>query len=386
MKIESSFLISGEETTLLPFDKVQNGSFNFVEFQNKDIITDDIAALFKQKSNSCVISILKSTPGPIKHLKLTNQNILTWDDLWIDEQSGNSIDPEIESINLQRNSLLYVNFNLSREKLRHINLEGNIYLKTFTGSNLPALEVIDFENCINLEVVNLGQSKNIRLLSLKNCRLTEEGLERTLSSFTPTKTASANIFPGTLPLFRKKYETLLDLRGNDINWGNRRIASKIRLLVTNNWLVLWDNPPPTSIIPIQMYAFFPKNLGDKQIEGYYMGMQMQQMPPTPTPPPAADPSSQAQEAPEATGQASQAGQASAPPPAYSQPSAPPPAQSQSSPSPSPQPSPSPSPSPSPTPSPSPSPAPSPSPSPSPAPSPSPTPSPSPGGGYGGGYY
>lgn len=352
MKIESSFLISGEETTLLPFDKVQNNSFNFVEFQDKDIITDDIAALFKQKSNSCVISILKKNPGAIKHLKLTNQNILTWDDLWIDEQSGNSVDPEIESINLQRNSLLYVNFNLSRKRLKNINLEGNIYLKTFTGSNLPALETINFENCINLEVVNLGQSKNIRLLSLKNCRLTEEGLERTLSSFTPTKTASANIYPGTLPLFRKKYETLLDLRGNDINWGNRRIASKIRLLVTNNWLVLWDNPPPTSIIPIQMYAFFPKNIGDKQIEEYYTGMQMQQIPPTTTTTQASDPSSQSQ----ADDQVAQAGQASAAA-----------AQSQPSPSPAPQPSPSPTPTPTPTP--------------SPAPSPSPTPSPSPGGGY-----
>ena len=269
MKIESGFLISGEETPLLSFDKVQNNSFNFVEFQDRDIVTDDIAMLFKQKSNSCAISITKKYPGNIKTLKLTNQSVLTWDDLWIDEASGISVDPKIETINLQRNSLLYVNFNLERKELRHINLEGNIYLKSFTGSKLPNLETLNFENCINLEVINIGESKNIRLLSLKNCRLTEEGLERALSSFTPTKTASANIYPGTLPLFRKKYETLLDLRGNDINWGNRRIASKIRLLVTNNWLVLWDNPPPTSIIPIQMYAFFPKNLSDINIQDYY---------------------------------------------------------------------------------------------------------------------
>ena len=269
MKIESSFLISGEETTLLSFDKIQNVSFNYVEFQNKDIISDDIAMIYKEKSNSCKITIERSYSGPIKTLKLTNQSILTWDDLWIDSQSGYSVDPEIESINLQRNSLLYANFNLARKALKHINLEGNIYLKHFDGPNLPTLETLNLENCFNLEIVNLGLSKNIRSLSLKNCRLTEEGLEKTLGSFTPTKTASANIFPGTLPLFRKQYETLLDIRGNDINWGNTRIASKIRMLLTNNWLVLWDNPPPTSVIPMQMYAFFPRNLSDTDIKNYY---------------------------------------------------------------------------------------------------------------------
>ena len=75
--------------------------------------------------------------------------------------------------------------------------------------------------------------------------------------------------PGTLPPFRKKFSTLLDLTGNEINWGNRKIASKIRLLVSNNWLVLWDNPPPTSVIPIQMYAFFPTNIKDTEISQYY---------------------------------------------------------------------------------------------------------------------
>jgi hypothetical protein len=269
MKLESSFLISGEDTVLLPLDKFQNGSFNFVEFQNKDVVSNDLVSLFKQKTNSCTILVTKKPGENMIVLKLTNQSVLTWDDLWLDSDTGLSVDPYIESINLQRNSLLYVNFNLKREALKHINLEGNIYLKSFTGTNLPNLETLDFENCINLEIINLGLSKNIRCLSLKNCRLTEEGLERTLSSFIPTKTASANIYPGTLPLFRKRYETLLDLRGNNINWGNKRIASKIRLLVTNNWLVLWDSPPPTSIIPIQMYAFFPKNLSDINIQNYY---------------------------------------------------------------------------------------------------------------------
>jgi len=268
VKISTNFLIEEEGLVFLPFDKKQTRSFNYVRFEDQELVSNDIAKLQKQKTNSARISI-DTQDIFIKELKLTNQNILTWDDLWIDNFDGSSIDPMIESINLQRNSLLYVNFNLKRDKLRFLNLEGNANLKTFIGTELNALEVLDLSNCINLESVNLGLSKNIRMLSLKNCRLTEAGLEQVLSSFIPTKTASANIRPGSLPPFRKLYETLLDLRGNDINWGNRRIASKIRLLVTNNWLVLWDNPPPTSVIPIQMYAFFPKNIKDTEISRYY---------------------------------------------------------------------------------------------------------------------
>jgi hypothetical protein len=268
MKISTSFLLEENGLVFLPFDKKQTKAFNYVRFENQEPVSNDIVNLKKQKTNSAQI-LIGTKDTSIKELKLTNQNILTWDDLWIDELDKNSVDPLIESINLQRNSLLYANFNLKREKLRFLNLEGNTNLKAFIGTELEMLEVLDLSNCINLESVNLGLSKNIKMLSLKNCRLTEAGLEQVLSSFIPTKTASANIKPGSLPPFRKIYETLLDLRGNDINWGNRRIASKIRLLITNNWSVLWDNPPPTSVIPIQMYAFFPKNIKDIEISRYY---------------------------------------------------------------------------------------------------------------------
>lgn len=269
MRISTHFLLSKKDSVLLPINKKQNSSFNYVGFINQNIVSNDEVYISKQKANSCVLDIVVTSPPPIKELKLTNQDILTWDDLWIDSETGDSVDPQIESINLQRNSLLYVNMNLKRPYLRKLNLEGNLDLKSFMGPDLPNLEYLDFTDCINLESITLGMSKNIRMLSLKNCRLTEDGLERTLGSFSPTKTSSANVLPGTLPPFRKSYTTLLDLRGNDVPWGNSRIASKIRLLVTNNWLVLWDNPPPTSVIPIQMYAFFPKNLGDTQIDQYY---------------------------------------------------------------------------------------------------------------------
>ena len=330
MKISTHFLLDKKDVTLLPIAKKQNSSFNYVDFINKNTVSNDDVYISKQKSNSCVLDIIVNSPPPIKELKLTNQDILTWDDLWLDRETGNSVDPQIESINLQRNSLLYVNMNLKRHYLKRINLEGNTNLKSFVGINLPDLEYLDFTDCINLESVTMGTSKNIKVLSLKNCRLTEDGLERILGSFIPTKTSSANIFPGTLPPFRKQYTTLLDLRGNDIPWGNNKIASKIRLLVTNNWLVLWDSAPPTSVIPIQMYAFFPKNLSNVQIDGYYAGVQMQRTLPTPTPvssaPPATDPNSQSPATASPTSGAS-------------------PTQPQPSPSPSPSPSPTPSPSP-----------------------------------------
>lgn len=269
MRISTQFLIDDEDVVLLPFNKKQNSSFNYVSFNDKDIITNDEVYISKQKSNSMSVVINTASGLPIEELKLTNQSILTWDDLWIDEEDSYSIDPKIQSINLQRNSLLYANFNLRRDYLKVINLEGNLNLKTFIALELPALEVLNLNDCVNIESITLGESKNLRVLSLKNCRLTEASLERTLLSFTPKTTASSNIMPGSLPPFRKRYETLLDLRGNEINWGNRRIASKIRMLVTNNWLVLWDNPPPTSVIPIQMYAFFPRSIKDSEIYQYY---------------------------------------------------------------------------------------------------------------------
>lgn len=268
MKVYSNFLIE-ENQSLLPFSKKQSNSFNYVLFNNANIISNDEAVIYKEKSTSGAVIIDSFNYDTLKELKITNQGIITWDDLWIDSDSDYSVDPKIEHVNLQRNSLVYVNINETRLYLKELNLEGNRALKSVTITDAAALEILDLTNCSQLEVVNLGLSKNIKVLSLKNCRLTEANLQNILCSFTPTKTESGNIMPGTLPPFRKKFSTLLDLTGSEINWGNRKIASKIRLLVSNNWLVLWDNPPPTSVIPIQMYAFFPKNIKDTEISQYY---------------------------------------------------------------------------------------------------------------------
>ena len=364
MKIYTNFLLNSNKTIFLPLDKVQNSSFNYVSFKEKNVVSNDSVFISKEKNNSAILTITHDANYVIEELKLSNQDIKTWDDLWIEAQSGDSVDPRIEKINLQRNSLVYVNINLRREHLREVNLEGNTELKAFIATDAPILEDVNLTDCSGLEVVELGFSKNIKRLSLKNCRLTDIGLEKILSSLIPTICSTSNIIPGTLPPFRKNISTLLDLRGNEITWSNRRVASKIRMLLTNNWAVLWDNPPPTSIIPIQMYAFFSNIISEAQINQYYRGNQIPQIQPLSAPPAQtnADPSVQAP-------------QPQSQPPSASPPAAPA-SQPQPSPSPAPQPQPSPSPAPQPQPSPSPAPQPQPSPAPSPPPSPAPSPPPS----------
>lgn len=88
--------------------------------------------------------------------------------------------------------------------------------------------------------------------------MSESAMEQLLRDFTPTVCASANV--RGVGAFRKQHNTVLDLRGNNIFWGNRRIASKIRLLLNNNWVVKWDNNPPPEVIPPQMYGFFVESL------------------------------------------------------------------------------------------------------------------------------
>ena len=326
MKIYTNFLLNSNKTIFLPLDKVQNSSFNYVSFKEKNIVSNDNVFISKEKNNSAILTITHDANYVIEELKLSNQDIKTWDDLWIESQSGDSIDPRIEKINLQRNSLVYVNINLRREHLREVNLEGNTDLKAFIATDAPILEDVDLTDCSGLEVVELGFSKNIKRLSLKNCRLTDIGLEKILSSLIPTVCSTSNIIPGILPPFRKNISTLLDLRGNEITWSNRRVASKIRMLLTNNWAVLWDNPPPTSVIPIQMYAFFSHHISEAQINQYYRENQIPQVQPPSVPPTQtnADPSVQATQPPSAAS-------APQPPPSPSPTPSPPP----SSPSPSP---------------------------------------------------
>lgn len=269
-KLHSFFKVT-KESKQMSFGKKTPHNFNYVDFVDpENIYFNNNATLHKQMNDSYLLEIdlddrYKST---IPEFKFTNQNVLTWEDYWIDAKTNTLIDPRIERINLQKNQLIHANFNLSRQTLTHVNLEGNLNLRGVFFYNCPKLEVLNLSNCPALDVINLGNNKSLKALLAKNCALTPVAQEFLLRDFCPITTSSSN---RPFDMFRKSYETFVDLRGSQIDWGNRKIASKIRLLLCNNWLVLWDNAPPTSIIPPQMYAFFSTNLSDSLIKDYYYG-------------------------------------------------------------------------------------------------------------------
>ena len=193
-------------------------------------------------------------PGPIQKLKLTNQKIISWDDYWVDENLDLMVDPLISEINLQRNSLVYVNMSLPRAELTSLTLEGNRNLTHLYIHHTPKLQRLDLSNCPSLSYVSLGENRSITHLSINGCGLVSSVVEQILRDFRPVITSSAN--ERGAGMFRKKFSTVLDLRGNDLDWSNSRISSKVRMLLCNNWVVKWDQNPPTDIIPPALYAFY----------------------------------------------------------------------------------------------------------------------------------
>lgn len=258
------FQVSSPAVKTLQFGEKAKCAFNYVDLPKE---LKSIACLDKQMNSSYVLSITVDDTelGEIPELKITNQSISSWEDLWINE-ANNSVDPGIQHINLQKNDLIHANFNLRREKLKVLNLEGNEYMGAVIIRDAPALEVLNVSNCPYLDIVHLGKCTAIKTLLARNCNFTPQAMESLLSGFTPTKTASLN--QDSL-LLKKSYDTVLDLRGSVIDWSNRKIASKIRLLLCNNWLVLWDNMPPSSVVPPQMYSFFTNNISDSLIKAHY---------------------------------------------------------------------------------------------------------------------
>ena len=269
--LQTFFKTSIPLTKVLSFGEYAPQNFNYVKFYDPRMeYINNKAYLSKQYVDSYTIRIDTDPKYPqkeIEELKLIASNISSWEDYWIDPDSNELVDPLISKINLQKNDLVHANFNLPRKALRHINLEGNLALKAVFVSGAPSLEVLNMSNCPALDIVNLGANKNIKGLLARNCNLDSAQQERLLRDFAPTLSSSSNV--AGINLFRKSYETFLDLRGNEIDWGNPKVASKIRLLLCNNWLVLWDNPPPVSIVPVQMYAFFTNNLEENLIKEYY---------------------------------------------------------------------------------------------------------------------
>lgn len=268
-KLRSYFKSSVSKVKTLSFGLKFEDNFNYLDIPDPSrSYINNSAKLHKEMHDSYVldVEIDERYQDNIKELKLTNQSILTWEDYWLDTRNNSLIDPKIEHVNLQKNDLIHANFNLERKELKSLRLEGNRNLRALIISEAPKLEVLDISNCQSIEVINLGINGRIKALIAKNCNMTSQTQENLLRDFRPVVTSNSNT---DFSLFRKKYETVIDLRGSEIDWGNRRIASKIRLLLCNNWLVLWDNPPPTSIVPPQMYSFFTSNLEDSLIRQYY---------------------------------------------------------------------------------------------------------------------
>lgn len=212
--------------------------------------------LEKQLTDSLRISVeyKDHIPHPIDTFKLTNQSVTTWDDYWVDSRDGLITDPRIRSMNLQRNRLIYVNMNTPRLELRELILEGNQELTHLYIHEAPALERLDITGCKGLGYVSLGINRSVKELIARDCNMSGETLEQLLRDFTPTVCSSANV--GGVGMFRKQHETVLDLRGNVIDWSNPRVSSKIRLLLTNNWVVKLDNNPPTGVVPPSLYGFY----------------------------------------------------------------------------------------------------------------------------------
>lgn len=188
----------------------------------------------------------------ISQLKLTNQGLITWDDHWVHEDR--MVDPGIQSLNLQRNRLVYVNINLPRPSLQSLNVEGNTELQHLYVHEAPNLHTLNLSGCTALQYISLGLNYGLRQVIAKDCGMSTNVLEQLLRDFRPVHTANANL--KGVGMFRKQYETTLDLRGNVIDWNNARIASKVRMLLVNNWVVRWDNNPPPQVIPPSLYGFF----------------------------------------------------------------------------------------------------------------------------------
>lgn len=225
-----------------------------LEFNGTQCNTVFRAELRKQLRDSYEVRIEQNggVHGPIDTFKLTNQSVLTWDDHWVDTGEGKIIDPLIRHMNLQRNELVYVNMNTPRLGLKTLSLEGNANLSHLYIHEAPELSELNLSGCVSLQHVALGLNRSLTRLSLNGCGLPSPVLEQVLRDFRPVIAASANV--SGVGMFRKTSTTLLDLRGNEIDWSNRNVASKIRLLLCNNWSVKWDNRPPSDVVPLRLYS------------------------------------------------------------------------------------------------------------------------------------
>lgn len=183
---------------------------------------------------------------PVDCIKLVGTGIVYWDDFWLN--GSLPVTPMVRSIDLQNSiTLRSLNIPYSRPYLQTINLGGSKNLQYLNLSQCPGLISLDISRCHSVSEISLGKNLELNQLSVRNSQLAEEPLERILSGFSPAKSPVEITTRGII------HSAYLDLRGNIVPWNNRRIASKIRLLLCNNVAVAWSNNPPESVIPLEMY-------------------------------------------------------------------------------------------------------------------------------------
>lgn len=202
---------------------------------------------FQYKRNKDFLQIVINNIGDIEKLKLTNTGITLWEDNWI--ENGKLAFPKIKHLILNNSELLedisLINIGSDVEILELNNCPNLKYVNVKSSNSL---EEIYLNNNSSLSEVKFGLNPNLRIISLKNCNLNEETLESIISDIYPCKSHIDFIFPGKI-----KYSSVLDLSGNFIPWSNYHISSKIRMLLANNFRVIWSNDPPSDIIPVQYY-------------------------------------------------------------------------------------------------------------------------------------
>lgn len=233
--------------TTTPESKVIGFPFNYAK--SSSTIRSDI--LLIKRVSSKIISLKLNRYDSISELKLTNSGIRVWNDDWVDSVLKTQTDPLIEYMDLSGSyALRSVNIVQPRQVLKRIDLSGSEYLEHLCVLDAPNLMQIDLTGCRSLKRVRLGFNKSVKYLSVKGCGLDEQSIEELLGGFICTQSGVEldNYIENKI-----EYDSYLDLRGNIIPWNNRRVASKIRLLLCNAVAVLWSNNPPENVIPIEIY-------------------------------------------------------------------------------------------------------------------------------------
>lgn len=223
--------------------------FNYAK-TGEDLTREDAIRVEHKSSKS--FSVIIRDLKPINAFKFTNTGVRIWNDSWFDRREKNPVDPLIREINLSNSFYLEI-FNIlpPRPSLNTINLAGCNKLKYFSIVEANNLESLYLDYCNQLETIMLGWNRNLRHISLRGCALRERTMEQFLGAYIATHSDVS--YENSYKRTKINYQAYLDLRGNLIQWNNRRIASKIRLLLCNGIAVIWSNNPPETIIPIELY-------------------------------------------------------------------------------------------------------------------------------------